>query len=337
MRLTSVPRRLVAVVPAILMVLASLGLAPTASAASSSNDISLAFEFEIHKNDTVDVTMITKGEDVGSSSSCDADNIKDSFGDDVKVNAKSGDGGNSCTVTIKGMTIKKFNNNTPAEITHDNKSKSFTFEMHASGFSSIDQVTVKVTFPGSVSKVSGDGKKSGRTATWENAHEETEALTAKGADHGSPLFMIIIIVVVLAAIGGGAAAFIIIRQKRAKAGAPGYPQPGQQPYAPQPGYGQPAQAPAPGATQPGSTLSPAHSSPTTPNRATTASRETVALRPRLVSPDRLTPLHPRLDASARAASAYRTFSPGVEAVDPWSAAPDQYSPGIFLRPRSPVG
>ena len=98
MRLTSVPRRLVAVVPAILMVLASLGLAPTASAASSSNDISLAFEFEIHKNDTVDVTMITKGEDVGSSSSCDADNIKDSFGDDVKVNAKSGNSGNSCTV-----------------------------------------------------------------------------------------------------------------------------------------------------------------------------------------------------------------------------------------------
>ena len=263
MRLPSVPRRLVTVVPAILMVLASLGLAPTASAASSSNDISLAFEFEIHKNDTVDVTMITKGEDVGSSSSCDADNIKDSFGDDVKVNAKSGDGGNSCTVTIKGMTIKKFNNNMPsAEITHDNKSKSFTFEMHASGFSSIDQVTVKVTFPGSVSKVSGDGKKSGNTATWNNAQDETEALTAKGADHGSPLFMIIIIVVVLAAIGGGAAAFIIIRQKRAKAGAPGYPQPGQQPYAPQPGYGQPGQAP--GTAQPGYYAQPGAQQPYNP-------------------------------------------------------------------------
>ena len=266
MRLPSVPRRLVAVVPAILMVLASLGLAPTASAASSSNDISLAFEFEIHKNDTVDVTMITKGEDVGSSSSCDADNIKDSFGDDVKVNAKSGDGGNSCTVTIKGMTIKKFNNNTPAEITHDNKSKSFTFEMYGFGFDSDNQVSVKVTFPGSVSKVSGDGKKSGSTATWNNAQDETGILTAKGADHGSPLFMIIIIVVVLAAIGGGAAAFIIIRQKRAKAGAPGYPQPGQQPYAPQPGYGQPAQAPAPGAAQPGYYAQPGPQQPYNPQQ-----------------------------------------------------------------------
>ena len=262
MRLPSVPRRLVTVVPAILMVLASLGLAPAASAASS-DDTSLNFEFEVHENDTVDVTMITKGEDAGSSSSCDADNIKDSLGDDVKVNAKSGNSGNSCTVTIKGMTIKKFNNNTPAEITHDNKSKSFTFEMHASGFSSIDQVTVKVTFPGSVSKVSGDGKKSGSTATWNNAQDETEALTAEGADHGSPMFMIIIIIIVIAASGGGVAAFIIIRKKKAKAGIapgagmgqpqqPGYPgQPGVAPQ-PGPGYpGQPGVAPQPGPGYPG--------------------------------------------------------------------------------------
>ena len=251
MRLPSVPRRLVTVVPAILMVLASLGLAPAASAASS-DDTSLNFEFEVHENDTVDVTMITKGEDAGSKSNCDPDDIENVFDDDdVKVSVKSGDGGNSCTVTIKGMTIKKFNNNMPsAEITHDNKSKSFTFEMHASGFSSIDQVTVKVTFPGSVSKVSGDGKKSGSTATWNNAQDETGILTAKGADHGSPLFMIIIIVVVIAAIGGGVAAFIIIRKKRAKAGIapgagmgqpqqPGYP--GQPGVAPQPGPGYPGQ------------------------------------------------------------------------------------------------
>ena len=256
MRLPSVPRRLVTVVPAILMVLASLGLAPAASAASS-DDTSLNFEFEVHENDTVDVTMITKGEDAGSSSSCDADNIKDSLGDDVKVNAKSGDSGNSCTVTIKGMTIKKFNNNMPsAEITHDNKSKSFTFEMYGFGFDSDNQVSVKVTFPGSVSKVSGDGKKSGSTATWNNAQDETEALTAEGADHGSPMFMIII-VVVIAAIGGGVAAFIIIRKKKAKAGIapgagmgqprqPGYP--GQPGVAPQPGPGYPGQ---PQSGQPG--------------------------------------------------------------------------------------
>ena len=263
MRLPSVPRRLVTVVPAILMVLASLGLAPAASAASS-DDTSLNFEFEVHENDTVDVTMITKGEDAGSSSSCDADNIKDSLGDDVKVNAKSGNSGNSCTVTIKGMTIKKFNNNMPsAEITHDNKSKSFTFEMYGFGFDSDNQVSVKVTFPGSVSKVSGDGKKSGSTATWNNAQDETEALTAEGADHGSPMFMIIIIIVVIAAIGGGVAAFIIIRKKKAKAGIapgagmgqpqqPGYPgQPGVAPQ-PGPGYpGQPGVAPQPGPGYPG--------------------------------------------------------------------------------------
>ena len=255
MRLPSVLRRLVAVVPAVLMVLAGLGLAPTASADTS--DDSLSYEFEIHEDKTVDITMTKKGDDAGSKSECDPDDIEDNFDDDnVKVSVKSGDGGNSCTIKITGMPLKS---NPLAEITH--KGDSFTFEMNTSYISSRGQTTVKVTFPGSVSKVSGDGKKSGRTATWENAHEETEALTAKGADHGSPLFMIIIIVVVLAAIGGGAAAFIIIRQKRAKAGAPGAGMGMGQPQ--QPGYpGQPGAAPQPGAgypdqSQPGAAPPPA--------------------------------------------------------------------------------
>jgi len=257
MRLPSVLRRLVAVVPAVLMVLAGLGLAPTASADTS--DDSLSYEFEIHENDVVDLTMTRKGDDAGSKSNCDPDDIENVFDDDdVKVSVKSGDGGNSCTVKVTGMSIK---DNPLAEITHEDDS--FTFEMPASSLQYYDQVTVKVTFPGSVSKVSGDGKKSGSTATWNNAQDETGILTAKGADHGSPLFMIIIIVVVIAAIGGGVGAFIIIRKKKAKAGiAPGYPQPGQQPYAPQPGYGQPGQAPGP--AQPGYYAQPGAQQPHSP-------------------------------------------------------------------------
>ena len=255
-------RRLTALVPAVLMVLASLSLAPTASADTS--DDSLSYEFEIHENDVVDLTMTQKGDDAGSKSNCDPDTIKDSFkDDDVKISVKSGDGGNSCTVKVTGMSIKS---SILGAITHEDDS--FTFEIDASSLQYYDQVTIKVIFPGSVSKVSGDGKKSGSTATWNNAQDETGTLTAKGADRASsrdskdndinsPL-PIIIIVLMLATIGG-VAAFIIIRQKRAKAGiAPGYPQPGQQPYNPQqpynsqPGYGQPGQAPAvPGTAQPG--------------------------------------------------------------------------------------
>ena len=255
-------RRLTALVPAVLMVLASLSLAPTASADTS--DDSLSYEFAIHENDVVDLTMTQKGDDAGSKSNCDPDTIKDSFkDDDVKISVKSGDGGNSCTVKVTGMSIKS---SILGAITHEDDS--FTFEIDASSLQYYDQVTIKVIFPGSVSKVSGDGKKSGNTATWNNAQDETGTLTAKGADRASsrdskdndinsPL-PIIIIVLMLATIGG-VAAFIIIRQKRAKAGiAPGYPQPGQQPYNPQqpynsqPGYGQPGQAPAvPGTAQPG--------------------------------------------------------------------------------------
>ena len=244
MRLPSVLRRLAAAVPAILMVLATLGLAPTASAASS--DYSFSYEFEIHENKTVDITMIRKEDGAGSNSECNPGDIKRIFDDDdVKVSVKSGDGGNSCTVKITGMSIK---DNPLADITHEDDS--FTFKMNKSYVSSLGQTAVKVTFPGSVSKVSGDGKKSGNTATWNNAQDETSTLTAKGADHGSPLFMILIVVVVIAAIGGGVAAFIIIRQKRAKTGiAPGYPQPGQQPYNPQQQPGYPQQGAQPGYPQ----------------------------------------------------------------------------------------
>ena len=250
MRLPSVLHRLTALVSAVLMILASLGLAPTVSADTSDDSLS----FEIHENKTVDITMTQKGDDAGSKSNCNPDDIEDSFDDDdVKVSVKSGDGGDSCTVTVKGLTLKKFNNNTPAEITHEDGS--FTFRMD---IPYLEQGTVKVTFPGKVSKVSGNGKKSGNTATWKNAQDETRTLIAKGADHGSPLFTILIVIVVIATIGG-VVIFIIIRQKRAKTGiAPGHPQPGQQPYNPQqpynsqPGYGQPGQAPAvPGTAQPG--------------------------------------------------------------------------------------
>ena len=266
MRLPPALRRLTALVPAVLMILAGLSLAPTASADTS--DDSFSYEFDIHENDVIDLTMTQKGDDAGSKSNCDPDAIENVFDDDVKVNVKSGDGGDSCTVKVTGLSIR---DNPLAEITHEDGS--FTFKMDASSLQYYDQVTVKVTFPGSVSEVSGDGKKSGSAATWNNAQDETDTLTAKGDDHASShntgdadrassrdsednntnsfLPIIIIIVLVLATIGG-VAIFIIIRQKRAKTStAPGYPQPGQQPYAPQPGYGQPGQAPGPGAAQPG--------------------------------------------------------------------------------------
>ena len=249
----SILRRFAASIAVILLAAAGLGLAPIASAASG--DTSLNIEFEIQENDTVDFTMVMRDDDAGSSSNCDASNIEDRFGDGIKINAKSGDGGNSCTITIKDLTLKQVSGSLLADIRHEGDF--FTFKMYSSS-RSFDQVTVKVTFPGNVSEVSGQGKKSGNTATWNNAQDETKDLTAKGSDHASPLFTIIVIIVVIAAIGGGVAAFLIIRRKRAQAGiAPGagmgmgQPQPGynpQQPYNPQagqPGY------PGPGQPQPG--------------------------------------------------------------------------------------
>ena len=78
MRFPSVLRRLAVAVLAILMVLATLGLAPTASAASS-GDYSISYEFEIHENKTVDITMIRKEDGAGSNSECNPGDIKRIF------------------------------------------------------------------------------------------------------------------------------------------------------------------------------------------------------------------------------------------------------------------
>ena len=62
MRLPPALRRFVAVVPAVLAILASLSLAPTASADTYDIDTSWSLEIEIHENETVDVAQVIKSE-----------------------------------------------------------------------------------------------------------------------------------------------------------------------------------------------------------------------------------------------------------------------------------
>ena len=234
MRTPSALRRLTALVLATLMVLASLGLAPTTSAAPS-DDYSVSYEFEIHENETIDITQVRRGEGLGSESSCNSDDIGDGFDDDGTEITVEGNGGNSCTITVRGISLRELNNSIGASIAHENDSFTFTMQAFRRRYADI-QITVRVTFPGSVSEVSGDGKKSGNTATWENAQSETSSLTAKGADHDSsrktggfglhsPPSIILIITIALAAIGGGVTSLILIPKKRARTSAPGSPQP----------------------------------------------------------------------------------------------------------------
>ena len=124
----SILRRFAAGIAVILLAAAGLGLAPIASAASG--DTSLNIEFEIQENDTVDFTMVMRDDDAGSSSNCDASNIEDRFGDGIKINAKSGDGGNSCTITIKDLTLKQVSGSLLADIRHEGDF--FTFKMYSS-------------------------------------------------------------------------------------------------------------------------------------------------------------------------------------------------------------
>ena len=276
MHFPHVLRRLAAavVVPALALI-GVIGISPTAAASSDSLTVSI----EIIKENNIKVKIAFSSSSISRSSCEDASSL-DSLDSDVKEKLKTDYDSKSdtCTVTANNISMSQYNRHFPGEIDHEGKE--FTYTSSDSAFSYYDSAEVSVTFPGKVSSVSGDGKKSGNTATWNNAQDETGTLTAKGADRASShntedadrassrdsedndtnsfLPIIIIIVLVLVTIGG-VATFIIIRQKRAKTSiAPGYPQPGQQPYNPQQpynsqlGYGQPGQAPAvPGTAQPG--------------------------------------------------------------------------------------
>lgn len=228
--------------------------AAATSTPSPDSDGSYSFSVTITEESLVDVDATVKGRQVDSMN-CDTDDIEDRFSSSVKVQAKLDSKNDTCTLKASGMTVREFNNYFSATIEHDNEA--FSYEDH-SYLTRFDEAEISVTFPGKVSRVSGGGKRSGSTATWKNAENETATIEAMGADHGTPPYPAIIIgiLMVFAAVGGLSYYLLVVRKRKQTAYAglpmnPGAAQPGYaQPGAPQPGYAQPG-APQPGYAQPG--------------------------------------------------------------------------------------
>lgn len=198
--------------------------------------------------------------DYMDSSYCDADLIATNFDSSVDVQADLDSANKVCTFSITNMSITQFNDYFNGNIEHDNGSFTYTSDPFA-----YDSVEVSVTFPGKVSRVSGDGTRSGNTATWKHAEDETKTIEAVGADHSTPYLIIGLAVLVVLAIAGGLSYYLLVVRKKqqpvyagapmmAPGMAPGYAQPGQpgaqQPVYTQPVYTQPGQA-APNYVQPG--------------------------------------------------------------------------------------
>ena len=227
------------------------------STSDSSFSSSYSLEAEISKNSTVDATASITSSSI-SSSDCDTDKIQKNFDSNVKVQANMDSSKDTCTVKLKGMTLKQFKNDfNGGTIEHDDGEFTYTGD---SSFEYYDKAEVSITFPGKVSRVSGDGTRSGNTATWKHAEDETKTIEAVGADHGTPYLIIGLAVLVVLAIAGGLSYYLLVVRKKqqpvyagapmmAPGMAPGYAQPGQ-PGAQQPVYTQPGQA-APNYLQPG--------------------------------------------------------------------------------------
>ncbi len=150
-------------------------------------------------------------------------------------------------------------------ISFDETTKEWTFQTKSSdsdsttyGASSINEMEVKVTFPGKVLSASGSGKISGNTVTWTDPNDlfSEEGLKATASNTPDLLWLWIVLGVVVLA-GAGVAVFFVMKKSNKQ--GPGQPMPGQGgPYGqpPFPGQGPGGQFPGqpqpfPGQGQPG--------------------------------------------------------------------------------------
>ena len=270
--------RLAAVTTLAMVAIGAVGFSPAARAKTPSQT-SYTVSIEVTKSSIVNAHGTAEA-DYMDSSYCDADLIATNFDSSVDVQADLDSANKVCTFSITNMSITQFNDYFNGNIEHDNGSFTYTSDPFA-----YDSVEVSVTFPGKVSRVSGDGTRSGNTATWKHVERETGSLEATGKDSpGLPWLWITIGVIAVILIGGGVILAIALttRQKKRQlepfgTGTVGpYSHPQMHPQMPQPGYAQPAHPgfpqpgvqgpPQPGPQQPGYTQPGAPQQPGPPNQ-----------------------------------------------------------------------
>ena len=270
--------RLAAVTTLAMVAIGAVGFSPAARAKTPSQT-SYTVSIEVTKSSIVNAHGTAEA-DYMDSSYCDADLIATNFDSSVDVQTDLDSANKVCTFSITNMSITQFNDYFNGNIEHDNGSFTYTSDPFA-----YDSVEVSVTFPGKVSRVSGDGTRSGNTATWKHVERETGSLEATGKDSpGLPWLWITIGVIAVILIGGGVILAIALttRQKKRSlepfgTGTVGpYSRPQMHPQMPQPGYAQPAHPgfpqpgvqgpPQPGPQQPGYTQPGAPQQPGPPNQ-----------------------------------------------------------------------
>jgi hypothetical protein avisC_04132 len=270
--------RLAAVTTLAMVAIGAVGFSPAARAKTPSQT-SYTVSIEVTKSSIVNAHGTAEA-DYMDSSYCDADLIATNFDSSVDVQADLDSANKVCTFSITNMSITQFNDYFNGNIEHDNGSFTYISDPFV-----YDSVEVSVTFPGKVSRVSGDGTRSGNTATWKHVERETGSLEATGKDSpGLPWLWITIGVIAVILIGGGVILAIALttRQKKRSlepfgTGTVGpYSHPQMHPQMPQPGYAQPAHPgfpqpgvqgpPQPGPQQPGYTQPGAPQQPGPPNQ-----------------------------------------------------------------------
>ena len=227
--------------------------------------------FTIHDDDTVDSTILVWDE-TGTAQikeNCNEKSMTKTFGKPSGTTptytVTDHNGAPACEIKALNAPIKDKSGGKSA-ITHADGKYTFVMDMSDNKNSSAStfDVEVRVTFPGEVTEVSGNGTKEGNTAVWSKMAEETGDLKAVGLDgkptapadkdgssaagssstsstsSGSSSTLWIVLGVVGALVAVGVIVAVVVasrrRSKRQAAAQAAYPSS----YAPQQGYPQPA-------------------------------------------------------------------------------------------------
>ena len=216
-----------------LCALTLVGIASTSAADMLNPQLKASYEFTIHKDETVDLTLTMTAEglpDEGFSQFCKKENFPTIEGPNpATVEQIEQDGRPACKISTTNISPED-TSSVVWSVSHEKGKFSFSATPNAD----LDEATMTVYFPGKAVKASENGATDGNSATWTGLDAST-SVTATGEDSPSrPWIWVAVGAIAVIVVGGGAALAVVLRTRRRRRSGSVRPAgqpvpPGQQP------------------------------------------------------------------------------------------------------------
>ena len=217
-----------------LCALTLLGIAPTSAADMLNPQLKVDYEFTIHEDETVDLTLTMTADglpDEAFSQLCKKENFPTIEGPNpATVEQIEQDGKPACRISTTNIPSEG-----TSSIVWSISSENGNFVFSATTKADLDDATMTVNFPGKAVEASGGGKTDGNSATWTGLSTDT-SVTATGKDSPSqPWIWVAVGAIAVLVIGGGIALVVVLSVRKKKRSGSGRPTGRPAPLNQQPG------------------------------------------------------------------------------------------------------